>query len=107
MIQNNHLIGDPTQLAPGFEYPRAAWITLNRIRTGQGRFNYLIHKWEMVDSPLCYHGQIQNIKHIIEELLKTMFSGGVLGLRKGGQQVLAWLLNLAICLHSRYLLSTY
>jgi len=28
VVLNNHLISDPTQLVPGFEYPRATWTAL-------------------------------------------------------------------------------
>jgi len=31
---NNHLISDPTQLVPGFEFPRATWTAINRVKTG-------------------------------------------------------------------------
>jgi len=52
-VLNNHLISDPTQLVPGLEYPPAAWTSLNRVRIEQGRYNYLMHKWEIADSPIC------------------------------------------------------
>jgi len=61
-----------------------------------------MHKWGMVESRLYIYGLIQTIKHFIEELSKTMFSGEILGLRKGDHQVLAWLLNLVIRLNSTY-----
>lgn len=93
---NNHLISDPTQLVPGFEFPHATWTALNRVRTGQGKCNYLMHKWGMVDSPLCNCGQIQTIRHIVEECPETKFSGGTSGLHNGDKEALDWLCNLAI-----------
>jgi len=96
VVPNNHLISDPTQLVPGFEFPRATWTALNRVRTGQGKCNYLMHKWGMVDSPLCNCGQIQTIRHIVEECPETKFSGGTSGLHKGDKEALDWLCNLAI-----------
>jgi hypothetical protein len=44
VVLNNDLISDAAQLVPGFEFLRAAWIALNRVRIGQGRGNYLMHK---------------------------------------------------------------
>jgi hypothetical protein len=82
-VLNNHLISDLTKLVPGFEFPRVTWTTLNRVRTGQERCNYLWHKWGMVDSPLCNCGQIQTIRHIVEECPETKFNGGTSGPHKG------------------------
>ncbi|VVC36218.1 Hypothetical protein CINCED_3A003797 [Cinara cedri] len=94
-VLNNHFISNPTQLVPGFVFPRAAWTALNRVRTGQGRCNYLMHKWSMVDSPFCNCGQIQTIRHIVEKCSETKFSGGTSGLRNGDKEALDWLCNLA------------
>lgn len=44
-VRNSSLVGDPTIIAPGFDLPCALWATLNRIRTNQGKYNYLLHKW--------------------------------------------------------------
>jgi hypothetical protein len=33
-VLNNHLISDPAQLIPSFEFPRVAWTALNRVRIG-------------------------------------------------------------------------
>lgn len=35
---------EPTDKPPGHNLPRKEWTTLNRIRTGHGRFGYLMHK---------------------------------------------------------------
>ena len=31
--------------------PRAAWVKLNRLRTGVGRFHWSMHKWRLDSSP--------------------------------------------------------
>jgi len=41
-----------------------------------------MHKWGMIDSPLCNCGQAQTIRHIVEKCLEIMFSGGTAGLNK-------------------------
>jgi len=75
MVINNHLISDPTLLVPGFEYPHTIWTALNCIRTGLRSCNYLMHKWGMIDSPLCNFGQVQTIRYIVEECPEIIFSG--------------------------------
>ena len=37
----------------GMGLPRAAWVKLNRLRTGVGRFHSSMHKWGLVPSPNC------------------------------------------------------
>ncbi|KAL4143541.1 hypothetical protein QTP88_005860 [Uroleucon formosanum] len=61
--RNKDLIKEPFKKVPGWGGTRAIWTMLNRIRTKQGRCNYLLHKWGMIDSPLCECGETQTIKH--------------------------------------------
>ena len=35
----------------GMGLPRAAWVRLNRLRTGVGRFHLSMHKWSLAPSP--------------------------------------------------------
>ena len=35
----------------GMSLPRTAWVKLNRLRTGVGRFNLSKHKWGLAPSP--------------------------------------------------------
>ena len=37
----------------GMGLPRAAWVKLNRLRTGVGRFRSSMHKWGLALSPNC------------------------------------------------------
>jgi len=46
----------------------------------KGNCNYLEHKWKIKNSPLCDCGQIQSIKHIVEECPQTRYKGGIEGL---------------------------
>ena len=40
----------------GMGLPRAAWVKLNRLRTGVGRFHSPMHKWSLAPSPNCECG---------------------------------------------------
>ena len=44
---------DPTKRVPGFELSRAMWTILNRFRTKQGNCKFLLHKWKIINNPLC------------------------------------------------------
>ena len=37
----------------GMNLPRAAWVKLNCLRTGVGRFHLFMHKWGLAPSPNC------------------------------------------------------
>ena len=36
-----------------FTLPRKIWCNLNRLRTGHGRCNQMLHKWKMIANPSC------------------------------------------------------
>ena len=40
----------------GMGLPRVAWVKLNRLRTGVGRFHSSMHKWSLAPSPNCECG---------------------------------------------------
>ena len=73
---NYHLIDDPTACPQGFDLPRLAWVNLNRIRTGQGRCNACLFKWNLVSSAACDCGAV----HITySEFLSTSTFCGIIG----------------------------
>ena len=46
--------------------PRAAWVKLNRLRTGVGRFHSSMHKWSLAPSPNCECGASeQTADHVL------------------------------------------
>ena len=50
----------------GMGLPRAAWVKLNRLRTGVGEFHSSMHKWGLVPSPNCERGAAeQTADHVL------------------------------------------
>ena len=50
----------------GMGLPRAAWVKLNCLRTGVGRFHLSIHKWGLAPSPNCECGACeQTADHVL------------------------------------------
>ena len=50
----------------GMSLTRTAWVKLNRLRTGVGRFSLSMHKWGLASSSHCECGVSENtVDHII------------------------------------------
>ena len=61
----------------GTGLPRQAWVVLNRLRTGVGRFKSSMHKWGLAPKPTCEYGASeQTASHIIPRLLITPSTAG-------------------------------
>ena len=59
-------IVSPSKCCPGSDLQRQAWVKLNRLRTGIGRFNADMWKWGLSKSPASGADQ-QPANHIITE----------------------------------------
>ena len=50
----------------GMSLPRVAWVKLNRLRTGVGRYHLSMHKWGLAPSPNCECGASeQTADHVL------------------------------------------
>jgi len=50
----------------GMALPRIAWVRLNRLRTGVGRFRSCLYKWGMTSSAACECGsKEQTVDHVL------------------------------------------
>ena len=58
------------------QLPRKAWCSLNRLRTGHGRCNFLMNKWGFKNDPSCQCGATQQtIEHIWSECPELRYTG--------------------------------
>ena len=94
---NHDLIVTPSQKLPGFNWPRDLWSKINRFRSEQGRCNFLMCKWGIVDNPFCDCGQIeQKMSHIVNDCPRRAFPGGIINLHQADNAAKKWLKNLDI-----------
>ena len=79
----------------GLGLPRAAWVRLNRLRTGVGRFHSNMHKWGLAPSTNCECGvSEQTADHIISECFLHRAPHGIPGLRLLDGDSRCWLSNI-------------
>ena len=65
----------------GMGLPRAAWVKLNRLQTGVGRFHSSMHKWGLAPSPNCECGASeQTADHVLTVCLIHWAPHGTRGL---------------------------
>ena len=76
----------------GMGLPRAAWVKLNRLRTGVGRFHSSMHKWGLAPSPNCECGASeQTADHVLTACLIYRAPHGARGLRVLDDETRCWL----------------
>ena len=90
-VRNHHLVQDPSVCPPGFQLPRRSWTLLNRLRCGQGRCAYLMHKWKFGQDPKCTCGSPQTMDHIVDVCPVYAFPGGLINLHNAGDDAEKWL----------------
>ena len=71
--------------------PGAAWVKLNRLRTGFGRFHSSMHKWDLAPSPNCEcDASEQTADHVLTaypiHLMKKLDAGLITSLIQAVQQ---------------------
>ena len=78
----------------GVTLRRNAWVKLNRLRTGVGRFRSDMHKWGLASSAACECGAAeQTADHVIRYCPLNRAPTGINGLRNLDENTTTWLLN--------------
>ena len=76
------------------DLPRAAWVKLNRLRTGVGRFHSSMHKRDLAPSPNCECGASeQTADHVLTACPIHRASHGARGLTVLDDEIRCWLNN--------------
>jgi len=84
-----------TALTPGMTLPRRAWVLLNRLRIGVGRFRSCLYKWGMVSSATCEFGaEEQTVDHVFLQCPTHRPPHGLHGLTVLDDETIEWLLNI-------------
>jgi len=79
---------------PGKALPRTAWVRLNRLRTGVGRFRSCLCKWDMSSSAACEFGaEERTVGHVIIQCPNHRSPHGLHGLTVLDDETIEWLLN--------------
>jgi len=79
---------------PGMTLPRRAWVRLNRLRTGVGRFRSCLYKWSMASSAACECGaEEQTVDHVVHHFPVHRPPHGLHGLTVLDDETTEWLPN--------------
>ena len=79
----------------GIGLTRAAWVKLNRLRTGVGRFHSSMHKWDLDASPNCECGATeQTADHVLTASPIHRAPHGARGLAVLNDETRCWLNNI-------------
>jgi len=74
--------------------PRTAWVRINRLRTGVGRFRSCLYKWVMAPSAPCDYGaEEQTVDHVVLQFPMHLPPHGLHGLTVLDDETIEWLLN--------------
>ena len=78
----------------GMPLPRLAWVRLNRLRTGVGRFRSNMHRWGVAPSAACECGvEEQTADHVILGCPIYRAPSGAHGLHVLDDDTTQWLLD--------------
>ena len=78
----------------GMGLHRAAWVKLNRLRTGVGQFHLSMHKWGLAPSPNCeYDASEQTADHVLTACPIHRARHGARGLTVLDDETRCWLNN--------------
>jgi len=78
----------------GMTLPRRAWVQLNRLRTGIGRFRSCLYKWGMASSAACEFGvEEQTVDHVVLQCPIHQPPRGLHDLTVLDNETTEWLLN--------------
>ena len=78
----------------GLGLPRAAWVKLNHLRTGVGKFHSSMHKWGLAPSPNCACGTSeQTADHVLTACPIHWAPYGARGLTILDDETRCWLNN--------------
>lgn len=81
----------------GTDLSRKIWVRLDRVRSGQGRWNELMYKWKFKKSPGCDCGaSIQSMQHLILDCQLRSNDGDLEDFIKVTPEAVAWLENLDV-----------
>ena len=76
----------------GMSLTKTAWVKLNRLRTGVGRFGLSMHKWGLAPSAKCECGASkQTADHIILTFSTHRAPRGIMGLTILNDETRCWL----------------
>jgi len=74
--------------------PRTAWVRLNRLRTGDGRFRSCLYKWAMASSAACEFGaEERTFDHVVLQCPNHRSPHGLHVLTVLDDETIEWLLN--------------
>ena len=90
----HRFIPEPEVTITGKDLPRKAWVKLNRLRTGVGRFGSTLHRWGMRDTASFECGaDAQTPDHLIMDCSQYRSPNGIDVLIQLDRQTRDWLMN--------------